>query len=167
MRQPGAAIGDHEAGPTARDLRLEHLLTVRVVGAAPGAACAEEWSRLRRARRLARAGGVVVLDRSQLHDYDHHDVEGPGRSPAERLHGWWLRRVLPRPELSVFLDAPLATLRARKPEGSLDDLRRRCEEYRDLEGLTPGWARVDAGAPPEAVAAAVADAIRGFLRERG
>lgn len=130
------------------------------------AQCAEEWSRLHRARRLAGAGAVVVLDRSYLHDYYRHDVDAPGRSPAQRLHGWWLARVLPRPQLCVFLDAPVAVLHARKPEGSLEDLRRRREEYRDLEGLTPGWARVDAGGDLDVVAGAVADAIRRFPRER-
>jgi hypothetical protein len=42
MRQPGAAIGDHEAGPVARDLRLQELLTVRVVGAPPAAGFVRE-----------------------------------------------------------------------------------------------------------------------------
>lgn len=142
------------------------LLQAPRVLALLAAQCGEEWSRLHRARRLARAGAVVVLDRSYLHDYYRHDVDAPGRSPAQRLHGWWLRRMLPRPELSVFLDAPVALLHARKPEGSIEDLRRRREEYRDLEGLTSGWVRVDAGGDLDAVAAAVADAVRGFRRER-
>ena len=148
-----------------RSLPARLLQAPRVL-ALLAAQCGEEWSRLHRARRLARAGAVVVLDRSYLHDYYRHDVDAPGRSPAERLHGWWLRRVLPRPELTVFLDAPVPVLHARKPEGSIEDLRRRREEYRELEGLTSGWAQVDAGGDPDVVAAAVAAAVRSFRRER-
>lgn len=162
----GVAHGPPRARRRPRRSLPARLLQMPRVLALLAAQCAEEWSRLHRARRLARAGAVVVLDRSYLHDYYHHDVDAPGRSPAQRLHGWWLRRVLPRPELSVFLDAPAALLHARKPEGSVEDLRRRREEYLDLAGLTSGWVRVDAGGDPEVVAAAVADAVRSFRRAR-
>ncbi|MHB1931196.1 MAG: nucleoside/nucleotide kinase family protein [Acidimicrobiales bacterium] len=121
--------------------------------------CAEEWARLRRARRWAVAGSVVILDRSYIHDYWHHDIEASGRSPLQRAHGWWLVHVLPRADLTIVLDAPAEVLFARKPEGTLAALASRRAEYADLERLTPATVVVDAARPLPEVEAAVADAI--------
>jgi thymidylate kinase len=127
--------------------------------------CAEEWSRLRLARRLADDGKVVVLDRSYLHDYYHHDVSAPARSPGQRLHGWWLCRVLPRADLTVVLDAPAELLYARKPEGAYEALEHRRQEYLSLPRLTAGWVVVDVSRPIKDVEREIIEAIRG-LTER-
>jgi thymidylate kinase len=125
--------------------------------------CAEEWARLRRATRWAAHGQVVVLDRSYLHDYWHHDVAAPDRSLLQRLHGWWLRRVLPRPELTIVLDAPAEVLYARKPQGTVAALAHRRAEYADLEALTAATVVIDATPPLAQVEAAVAGVIRNRL----
>jgi len=122
--------------------------------------CAEEWARLRRASRWAAAGNVVILDRSYIHDYWHHDVAAPDRSPVQRAHGWWLVHVLPRPDLTIVLDAPAEVLFAREPEGTLAAVASRRVEYADLESLTPATVVVDSDRPQPDVEAAVADAIR-------
>jgi thymidylate kinase len=122
--------------------------------------CSEEWARLRRASRWAAAGNVVILDRSYIHDYWHHDIAPSDRSPLQRVHGWWLIHVLPRADLTIVLDAPAEVLFARKPEGTLTALARRRAEYADLGQLTPATVVVDAAQPLPDVEAAVADAIR-------
>jgi thymidylate kinase len=125
--------------------------------------CAEEWVRLRRASRWAAAGNLVVLDRSYLHDYWHHDIAATDRSPLQRVHGFWLEHVLPRPDLTIVLDAPPEVLFARKPEGTLAALSRRRAEYADLEQLSPATVVVDAARPLAEVESAVLAAIRGRL----
>lgn len=119
--------------------------------------CVEEWTRLRRARGAA--GNVVDLDRSYVHDYWHRDIAAPDRSPLQRADGWWLVHALPRPDLTVVLDAA-EVLFARKAEGTLAAVARRRGEYADLESLTPATVVVDADRPQPDVEAAVADAIR-------
>jgi thymidylate kinase len=122
--------------------------------------CAEEWARLRRARRWAAAGTVVILDRSYIHDYWHHDIDAPDRTQRQRMHGWWLVHVLPRADLTIVLDAPAEALFARKPEGSLAALAHRRAEYTDLKRLTADTVVVDAAQPLADVEAAVVAAIR-------
>lgn len=145
--------------PPRRSL-TQRIVTVPRTGLLLANQCAEEWARLRRARRWAAAGSVVILDRSYIHDYWHHDVAAPDRSPLQRAHGWWLVHVLPRPDLTIVLDAPAEVLFARKPEGTIAALVRRRAEYADLERLTPATTVVDADRPLPDVEAAVADAIR-------
>lgn len=122
--------------------------------------CAEELARLRRASRWANAGSLVILDRSYVHDYWHHDVKAPDRSPLQKVHGWWLVHVLPRPDLTIVLDAPAHVLFARKPEGTVPALAHRREEYTDLEGVTPATVVIDAARPLSEVETAVVGAIR-------
>jgi len=125
--------------------------------------CAEEWARLRRASRWAAAGNLVVLDRSYLHDYWHHDIEAVDRSPLQRVHGFWLEHVLPRADLTIVLDAPPEVLFARKPEGTLAAVARRRAEYAHLEHLCAATVVVDVARPLAEVEAAVLDTIRGRL----
>jgi thymidylate kinase len=76
---------------------------------------AEEWHRQLLAWRHVRRGEVVVFDRHFFADYYSHDVAAAGyRSITRRIHGFVLRRLYPRPDLVVFLDAPPETLFARK-----------------------------------------------------
>ncbi len=128
--------------------------------------CAEEWSRLRLARRLAAEGLVVVLDRSYLHDYYRHDVTGADRSLRQRVHGWWLLHVLPRVDLAIVLDAPVDVLYARKAEGTAAALSKRRSEYQGLPPLSAESVTIDAGRPLDAVEADVAEAIRAFDKRR-
>jgi thymidylate kinase len=124
---------------------------------------AEEWYRQWRAWRWERTGAVVVFDRHFLIDYHAYDVEGADRSWSQRVHGSMLRRLYPRPDLVVYLDAPGEVLLARKGEGSVEALERRRDEYRAIATLVPAFVEVDATKPVEAVAADVASAIRDRL----
>jgi thymidylate kinase len=129
---------------------------------------AEEWFRQLLAWYYQRRGTIVLFDRHFLADYYAHDVapEGLRRSLGSRLHGLLLRRVYPRPDLVVFLDAPPAVLLARKGEGTAQSLEARRREYPPLAGLVEHFAVVDASQPEDDVAQAVAALIASFHAAR-
>lgn len=110
-------------------------------------------------------GYTVLFDRHFYLDYYAHDVapEIDRRSPWQRLHGYLLQHVLPRPALVVLLDAPAEVLFARKPEGSVELLEQRRQEYwRLLQSAQENGLRftvVDATQEPDSVAAAILAAI--------
>ncbi len=126
---------------------------------------AEEWYRQLLAWRWQRAGSVVLFDRHFFIDYHAYDVAGVHRSIGQRLHGWMLRRVYPKPDIVIYLDAPGAVLLARKGEGTVDALERRRDEYRAIAGSVRHFVEVDATKPLDDVVAEVADAIRTRLPE--
>ena len=108
-----------------------------------------------------RRGTIVLFDRLYLADYYAHDVapDGRRRSLGQRLHGLLLRRVYPKPNLVVFLDAPPAVLLARKGEGTLQWLEARRREYPPIARLVERFAVVDASRPEAEVAQKVAALI--------
>lgn len=109
---------------------------------------ADEWYRQLVARRLERRGAVVVFDRHYLADYMSHDIDPGTKLPFDRrLHGLALRRLYPRPDVVVFLDAPAEVLLARKGEGTIEDLERRRRDYLAVEPYCREFVRVDASAP--------------------
>lgn len=125
---------------------------------------AEEWYRVRIARRYERAGYIVLFDRHFFADYWAHDVAAANRSVMQRLHGRFLSR-LPPPDCTILLDAPAAVLFARKGEGTLELLERRRQEYLDLRRALGNCALVDASRPQSEVEAEVLAILRG-LEER-
>ena len=92
---------------------------------------AEEAFRAGIALFYARQGYIIIMDRHYYADYYAYDIDPKNinRPLSSRIHSWWLTRVCPRPDLVICLDAPAAVLYARKPEGCLEDLERRREEY--------------------------------------
>lgn len=117
------------------------------------------WTYLRR-------GTIVLFDRHFLVDYHATDVAGAGRPITRRIHGLFLSRLYPRPDLVIFLDAPPEVLLERKGEGTLETLARRRQEYLDLADRLPGFTIVDASRPADEVTAAVAGLIRSFAASR-
>jgi thymidylate kinase len=97
-------------------------------------------------------GFIVVHDRDFLSDTWH--VTGQSRL-NDRTYHWILTHLCPRPDLVVFLDAPVDVLFARKGEGSLDYLGQRRNAYDSLSLTTRGFVRVDASQPLEDVVAEV------------
>ena len=127
---------------------------------------AEEWFRLAIATFHERRGQVVVFDRHFFCDYYAYDVvdRGPGRSLASRVHGANLRRLYPKPDLVIMLDAPAEVFFARKGEGTVESLERRRQEYLAQADLFRRFVVVDARQPTEAVVADVRDRIAEFVR---
>ncbi|MDQ6838687.1 MAG: hypothetical protein M3137_10230 [Actinomycetota bacterium] len=106
-----------------------------------------------------------MLDRHYFYDYYYHHVAEVARSPAHRLHGWWLTKVLPRPDITFCLDAPAEVLYARKPEGTLKERETRREEYvRMAEGVQ--LRMVDVSRPLDEVVGELTNAVLDFAAHR-
>ena len=127
---------------------------------------AEEWFRQGIATFHERRGQVVVFDRHFFCDYYAFDVvdRRPGRSLASRVHGANLRRLYPKPDLVIMLDAPAELFFARKGEGTVESLEQRRQEYLAQAGLFKRFVIVDASRPTGAVVAEVSDRIAEFIR---
>lgn len=113
---------------------------------------AEEWYRQAIVWRELARGRVVIFDRHFFIDFYAHDIAGPPpRRLTDRLHGWLLARMYPRPDLVIHLDAPPEVLLARKGEGTLESLARRRQEYLDVAPELAHVEIVDASRPLEEV----------------
>ena len=110
----------------------------------------EEWYRQSLTWWLQMRGRVVLYDRHFYIDYFAYDVSQP-QSLAQRLHGWNLRCLLPRPRLVLVLDAPGEVLFARKGEGSVSLLERRRQDYLEMRKLFTDLEVLDATAPLDTV----------------
>lgn len=128
---------------------------------------AEESYRNVLAWRYLRRGTVVLFDRHYFADYYAYDIANGARRPlSRRVHGWALRRVYPRPDLVVYLDAPAEVLLARKGEGTIEALERRRGDYLELARVTPNFEVVDAARPLDAVAGDLVALVSDFSTRR-
>jgi len=125
---------------------------------------AEEWFRQALAWWYQRRGFIVLFDRHFYCDHYAHEVagSGPGAPLMRRLHGVLLRRVYPKPDLLIVLDAPAAVLLSRKGEGTVDLLERRRREYLDLARSVPSAVIVDARRSEDEVLGEVVEAMRRY-----
>jgi thymidylate kinase len=130
---------------------------------------AEEWYRQLVAWRWQREGAIVIYDRHFFVDYHAYDVSAEhARSLEQRIHGRLLR-LLPKPDLVVYLDAPGEVLLARKGEGTAEALEQRRVEYRAIAPSVPRFVEVDATQPIEVVVRTVVQDIMAVVggRPRG
>jgi len=111
-------------------------------------------------------GRVVLFDRHFFADYYSTDVHHAA-SLSRRLHGLFLARVYPKPDLVVYLDAPAALLLARKGEGTLESLEALRRNYERLAEAAPTFVRIDASRPLERVVADASAAICEFADREG
>jgi len=122
---------------------------------------AEEWFRQLVAWYYLRRGSIVIFDRHFLWDY-HASFSDAGADRAlrmRRLHDRLLRRLYPRPDLIICLDAPAEVLYARKGEGTMEDRERRRREYLEFGARTDNFVVIDVDRPQEVVIRDVADTI--------
>jgi thymidylate kinase len=128
----------------------------------------EEWFRQALAWYYQRRGNIVLFDRHFFSDYYAYDIANPraDRRLSDRIHGFILNRVYPKPDLVIYLDAPAEVLFARKGEGTIEALERRRQEYMSLQGVVKHFALVDATQPQEVVAREVTNLIRDFYNQR-
>lgn len=110
---------------------------------------AEEAYRAALARRIRRRPALVVFDRHFFCDYYATAIAPTNRRrPLDaRIHGYVLRHWYPKPELTLFLDAPPEVLIARKGGESLERVAKRRLEYLDLERVLPAFQVVNADRP--------------------
>ena len=128
----------------------------------------EEWFRQALAWYYQRRGNIVLFDRHFFSDYYAYDIanQRADRRLSDRIHGFILNRVYPKPDLVIYLDAPAEVLFARKGEGTIEALERRRQEYMSLQGVVKHFALVDATQPQEVVAREVTNLIRDFYNQR-
>lgn len=129
---------------------------------------AEEWFRQGMTWIYTRRGYVVLFDRHFFSDYYSYDIAPtPYRKPwTRRLHGWMLMHVYPKPDLTIYLDAPAEVLLARKGEGSAEVLEDRRRAYREMRAHVPHFVTVDATQPEDVVLNQVTSLILAFNRDR-
>src|SRR4051794_24617465 len=123
----------------------------------------EEWYRALVAAVLVRRGRLVLFDRHYYFDYWATDIAAPSRRKEERLHGWSLERY-PRPDLTIYLDAPPEVLLARKGEGTLASVSTLRRELLEVVLQQPEHVIIDGTRPLEQVVDAVVAAIDAFAR---
>jgi len=113
-------------------------------------------------------GRAVLFDRHFYPDYYMHDVAANGcaRPWERRIHGFFLTRFLPKPDLHILLDAPAEVLHARKPEDPVWVLERRRREYFAFQAVTPDLVIIDASQPLDIVVREVERVIIEFERAR-
>lgn len=134
----------------------------RVPGAGLARRVAYTWAtylqgRYHRARRR-----FVIYDR---YPYDAL-LAGDALPSLDRLRRAALGRLLPAPGLTIVLDAPAATLLARKPEHTSQRLDQHRTGYRDLAGRLPRSVVVDADRPIAAVLGDVTEALWHLMAAR-
>ncbi len=147
--------------PTAPGARPRGLLGTMRAEVRYANQIAEEWFRQLVAWYYLRRGSIVIFDRHFLWDYDA-SFSDPGADRAlrmRRLHDRLLRRLYPRPDLIICLDAPAEVLHARKGEGSMEDRERRRREYLEFGARSDNFVVIDVDRPPEVVIRDVADTI--------
>jgi len=152
-RGPGAPKAPHDNRQSLRhSLRAALRLANRI---------AEESYRQMIVSWHRAAGRVVLLDRHFFADYYVHDIESSEQLPlSRRLHGLFISKVLPRPELIVYLDVPADELFRRKGEGTIELLEAMRVGYRRLEAVAPRFVSVDANRPLDDVVHDVIACIR-------
>jgi thymidylate kinase len=152
-------------GPTSRrGGPLKAAMKAVGAGLRLGNRVAEEWYRQGLAWSHQVRGEVVIFDRHFYIDYHAADIAGAPTSPRRRLHGWMLQHAYPRPDLVVYLDAPVEVLLARKGEGTLESIARRQADYRSLADEVEHFAIVDADRPLAAVIDDVVHEIVAFAQ---
>jgi len=117
----------------ARDLALANLI-------------AEEWYRQTVSWIYRLRGHVVVFDRHVVFEYvpDSTTYHVQRYRFGIRVHLWLVRRCFPRPDLTVFLDAPAEVMYERKREWSVEHLRRHRAALIEQGEKTSNFVRVDA-----------------------
>jgi thymidylate kinase len=113
---------------------------------------------VRRARRQAERGALVLCDRYPLHALHSMDgMRSASTTPASRLRGWLLDRearyyaAIEPPDLLAVLQVPVAVARARKPQDPGARVQSRAREVLNVDWSEAGAHVVDAAQPLGAV----------------
>ncbi len=106
-------------------------------------------------RQHLRGRGVLLYDRHFVDALVTFDVVYEGVDL--RLHKALVRRILPKPELSIYLEVPAEVARARKPEDIFEEIaiRRQLESYEAHFGEAKNVQRLDGTLPADELAAVV------------
>ncbi len=129
---------------------------------------AEEWFRQSIVWLYTLRGYCVIFDRHFYLDYYAYDIDNadPKRSLSRRIHGFMLQKLYPKPDFVIFLDAPSEVLFSRKPEGTLNALEHRRQQYVRLQSVVKHSAVVDVSQPLDEVTRQVSELIVNFYRKQ-
>ena len=129
---------------------------------------AEEWYRQSVTWYYIARGYVVIFDRHFYFDYYKYHIANNrvGRTFSERVHGFMLNRIFPKPDLVIFLDAPAEVLFARKREGSVELLEQRRQEYLQFQGMVKRFVTVDTTQSVDEVAHQVCNLIMDYYHSK-
>lgn len=127
----------------------------------------EEWYRQLISWGYQIRGYAVVYDRHFLYDFTLNGIDAEKQPADKRLHRWFLEKFYPRPDLTIYLDAPAEVLFARKGEKTLEELERRRQAFLQLGDRVKNFARVDATRPFDVVSSEVTGLIeQGYRNAR-
>lgn len=128
----------------------------------------EEWYRQLVVWSYQRRNFIVLFDRHFFIDYYASDISGtnPHATIFNRIHGWFLKHLYPRPDLVIMLDAPAEVLYARKQEGSVELLERRRQDYLRIRNEVPRFAVVDVTRSEDEVAREVTELIWSYYESK-
>ena len=130
---------------------------------------AEEWFRQILSWTYQLRGFLVIYDRHFL--FDFAPVSGALKDPradrlTERIHRWTLNYLYPKPNLTIFLDAPPEVLIARKGEATIDYLETKRNAYLRKGNETPNFTKIDATQPLDKVYNEVTLLTQNFLNHK-
>ena len=123
---------------------------------------AEEWYRQLLSWAYQMRGYVVLYDRHFLFDYSLAGVESDVPTFEKCVHSWILRRLYPRPNLVIYLDAPAEVLYARKGEKTVQDLENRRQAFLLQGTQVRNFVRVDSTQPLDKVCSDVSKFIAAY-----
>lgn len=127
----------------------------------------EEWYRQFISWRYRKRGFVVLYDRHFIFDFFENGHEfSDGKMPmSDKIHRWSLQKFYPRPDLTIYLDAPAEVLYARKEEATIEYLEARRRAFNECGKITKNFFKVDATQPLERVYSIVAEHIMNFSNQ--
>ena len=158
IRGRGAAQRSRPAGDGARRPQSKSKIraALRLVNRVAEESYREVLSLWCRAR-----GSIVLFDRHFFADF-YSDISGAEKEWSRRLHASFLRRIYPKPDLVIYLDAPPELLYARKKEGTIESLDQQRRNYEKLRDTNLRFVSVDASRPLDSVVDEVAKVICHF-----
>jgi thymidylate kinase len=129
---------------------------------------AEEWFRQLVTWSYQMRGYIVIFDRHFYFDYYKYHIADNGikRTIGDRVHGFMLNHMFPKPDFVIFLDAPPEVLFSRKGEGTVELLEQRRQEYLQLQKKVKRFVTVDATQPMDEVAQQVCNLVMDFYRAK-
>lgn len=105
-------------------------------------------------------GKVVLYDRHFLFDGCPAPGDGGDHRLNDRIHYWFLRRLYPRPDIAIFLDAPADVLYSRKQEVPLVYLERERQTLLTKQSYAKCFISVDCTRPLDEVVTRIEEILK-------